>query len=164
MVQPLYAGSFDPPTRGHIDLCERSLELFGSLVIGIGHNPAKQGMFSPDERCEMFREVLGSREGLQIQEFQGLVVDFARDQGCGALIRGLRDIRDFSYEWGMAHSNRRLTQTEGSDGIETLFLIPSLQLSFASSSLIKEIVQNGGDASPWLHPQIEARLRARMQA
>ena len=164
MVHPLYAGSFDPPTRGHIDLCERALALFGSLVIGIGRNPAKQGLFSPDERCEMFREAMGPRKGLEIEQFQGLVVDFARDRGCDALVRGLRDVRDFSYEWDMAHSNRRLAQDAGRAEIETLFLIPGLELSFASSSLIKEIVQNGGDASPWLHPEIEARLRARLQA
>jgi len=164
MVLPLYAGSFDPPTRGHIDLCERALALFGGLVIGLGANREKEGLFSLEERIGMFHEVLGEREELRILPFEGLVVDFAREQGCGMLIRGLRDLRDFSYEWDMAHSNRRLSRTEASEGLETLFLIPGLELSFASSSLIKEIVQNGGDASPWLHPEIEVLLRARLQA
>ncbi len=131
-------------------------------MIGIGHNPSKQGLFSPEERCDLFREVMGEPEGLQISTFQGLVVDFAKDQGCDTLVRGVRDIRDFSYEWDMAHSNRSLSLTSASGGLETLFLIPSIELSFASSSLIKEIVQNGGDASSWLHPGIEARLSARL--
>jgi pantetheine-phosphate adenylyltransferase len=158
MVHAIYPGSFDPVTRGHLDLVSRALPLFDRLVVAVAINRQKTPTFSPEERAAMLAEVLPKDPKLSVTTFHGLVVDFCRQQGIGAILRGVRTVSDFEYEYQMALTNRHL-QPE----IETVFVMPSVEYSFVSSSLIKEIVKNGGDVGHFLPPQVERRLRERLQ-
>ncbi len=157
MVKAIYPGSFDPVTRGHLDLIERALPLFDELTVAVAHNRSKAPMFSAEERVEMLREVLPADRRVQVAAFSGLVVDFCRQRGIGAILRGVRTVSDFEYEYQMALTNRHLQP-----GIETVFVMPSVEYSFVSSSLIKDIVRNGGDTSHFLPAPIEQRLRDRL--
>lgn len=158
MVSALYPGSFDPVTRGHLDLVERALPLFDHLTVAVALNSSKTPTFSAEERVEMLREVLPKDPRLAVTAFGGLVVDFCRAQGIGAVLRGVRTVSDFEYEYLMALTNRHLAP-----GIETVFVMPSVQFSYVSSSLIREIVRHGGDVSSFLPPPIERRLRERLR-
>lgn len=158
MVSALYPGSFDPVTRGHLDLVERALPLFDHLTVAVAVNSTKAPTFSADERVELLREVLPRDERLSVTTFRGLVVDFCRSQGIGAILRGVRTVSDFEYEYQLALTNRHLAP-----GIETVFVMPSVQYSYVSSSLIREIVRNGGDVSSFLPPPVERRLRERLR-
>ncbi len=158
MVSALYPGSFDPVTRGHLDLIERALPLFDHLTVAVASNSSKSSTFTADERVEMLREVLPKNPRLSVTAFRGLVVDFCRAQGIGAVLRGLRTVSDFEYEYQMALTNRHLAP-----GIESVFVMPSVQYSYVSSSLIREIVRNGGDVSSFLPPPVERRLRERLR-
>ncbi|HEX5053820.1 MAG TPA: pantetheine-phosphate adenylyltransferase [Planctomycetota bacterium] len=157
MVSALYPGSFDPVTRGHLDLVERALPLFDHLTVAVAHNSRKSTTFTSDERAEMLREVLPQNPKLSVCTFRGLVVDFCKSQQIGAILRGVRTISDFEYEYQMALTNRHLAP-----GIETVFVMPSVQYSYVSSSLIREIVRNGGDVASFLPPPVERRLRLRL--
>jgi pantetheine-phosphate adenylyltransferase len=157
MVHAIYPGSFDPVTRGHVDLVERALPLFGQLTVAVAMNSSKQSVFTPEERVAMLREVLPQDPRLQVTTFHGLVVDFCAAHGIGAILRGVRTVSDFEYEYQLALTNRHL-----SPGIETVFVMPSLQYSYVSSSLIKEIVRNRGEVQSFLHPTVERRLRERL--
>lgn len=157
MVKAIYPGSFDPVTRGHLDLIERALPLFDELTVAVAQNRSKAPMFSAEERVEMLREVLPRDRRVQVTAFSGLVVDFCRQRGIGAILRGVRTVSDFEYEYQMALTNRHLQP-----GIETVFVMPSVEYSFVSSSLIKDIVRNGGDTSHFLPAPIEQRLRDRL--
>ena len=158
MVSALYPGSFDPVTRGHLDLVERALPLFDHLTVAVAVNSQKAGTFTPDERVAMLREVLPEDTRLSVTSFHGLVVDFCRAQGIGAVLRGVRTVSDFEYEYQMALTNRHLAP-----GIETVFVMPSVQYSYVSSSLIREIVRHGGDASSFVPGPVERALRARLR-
>lgn len=158
MVSALYPGSFDPVTRGHLDLVERALPLFERLTVAVARNSSKAPTFSAEERVEMLREVLPADPRLHVTSFRGLVVDFCREQQIGAILRGVRTVSDFEYEYQMALTNRHLAP-----GIETVFVMPSVQYSYVSSSLIREIVRNGGDVGSFLPSAIEQRLRARLR-
>jgi pantetheine-phosphate adenylyltransferase len=158
MVSALYPGSFDPVTRGHLDLVERALPLFDHLTVAVALNSQKQPTFTADERVELLREVLPQDPRLSVTTFRGLVVDFCKSQGIGAILRGVRTVSDFEYEYQMALTNRHLAP-----GIETVFVMPSVQYSYVSSSLIREIVRNGGDVSSFLPPPVERRLRERLR-
>ena len=158
MVSALYPGSFDPVTRGHLDLVERALPLFDHLTVAVAVNSSKASTFTADERVEMLREVLPDDSRLSVTTFRGLVVDFCRSQGIGAILRGVRTVSDFEYEYQMALTNRHLAP-----GIETVFVMPSVQYSYVSSSLIREIVRNGGDVGSFLPQPVERRLRARLR-
>ncbi|MBL8730129.1 MAG: pantetheine-phosphate adenylyltransferase [Planctomycetes bacterium] len=158
MVSALYPGSFDPVTRGHLDLVERALPLFDHLTVAVALNSNKSPTFSAEERVEMLREVLPQDERLSVTTFRGLVVDFCRAQRIGAILRGVRTVSDFEFEYQMALTNRHLAP-----GIETVFVMPSAQYSYVSSSLIREIVRNGGDVSDFLPPPVERRLRERLR-
>jgi pantetheine-phosphate adenylyltransferase len=158
MVSALYPGSFDPVTRGHLDLVERALPLFDRLTVAVGVNTSKQATFSPEERVAMLRDVLPKDPRVAVTTFRGLVVDFCRAQGIGAILRGVRTVSDFEYEYQMALTNRHLAP-----GIETVFVMPSVQYSYVSSSLIREIVRNGGDVSSFLPPPVERALRDRLR-
>lgn len=158
MVSALYPGSFDPVTRGHLDLVERALPLFDRLTVAVGVNTSKQATFSPEERVAMLRDVLPKDPRVTVTTFSGLVVDFCRAQGIGAILRGVRTVSDFEYEYQMALTNRHLAP-----GIETVFVMPSVQYSYVSSSLIREIVRNGGDVSTFLPPAVERALRERLR-
>lgn len=158
MVFAIYPGSFDPVTRGHLDLVERALPLFDKLTVAVAVNSSKNATFTPDERVAMLREVLPADPRLSVTTFRGLVVDFCRAQGIGAILRGVRTVSDFEYEYQMALTNRHLAP-----GIETVFVMPSVQFSYVSSSLIREIVRNGGDVQSFLPPPVERRLRDRLR-
>jgi pantetheine-phosphate adenylyltransferase len=155
MVRALYPGSFDPVTLGHLDLVERALPLFGSLTVAVAANRTKQPLFSTEERLEMLMAVLPP--GVQVTSFHGLVVDYCEQQGFQVILRGLRTIADFEYEYQMALTNRHLRPA-----VETVFVMPSAGFSYVSSSLIKDVVRFGGDVSAFLPPLVEERLRARL--
>jgi pantetheine-phosphate adenylyltransferase len=158
MVFAIYPGSFDPVTRGHLDLVERALPLFDKLTVAVAVNSSKNATFTPEERVAMLREVLPADPRLSVTTFRGLVVDFCRAQGIGAILRGVRTVSDFEYEYQMALTNRHLAP-----GIESVFVMPSVQYSYVSSSLIREIVRNGGDVSSFLPPLVERALRERLR-
>lgn len=159
MVTAIYPGSFDPVTRGHVNLVERALPLFDRLTVAVATNSTKTPLFSPADRVAMLREVLPPDPRLSVTTFTGLVVDFCAQQGVGAILRGVRTVSDFEFEYSMALTNRHLNPR-----VETVFVMPSAEFSYVSSSLIKEIVRNGGDVTSFLHPQVEQRLRQRLQA
>ena len=158
MVFALYPGSFDPVTCGHLDLVERALPLFDRLTVAVAVNSQKHATFSADERVAMLREVLPKDPRVSVTAFRGLVVDFCRAQAIGAILRGVRTVSDFEYEYQMALTNRHLAPT-----IETVFVMPSVQYSYVSSSLIREIVRNGGDVSSFLPSSVERQLRERLR-
>jgi pantetheine-phosphate adenylyltransferase len=158
MVSALYPGSFDPVTCGHLDLVERALPLFDHLTVAVATNSNKAPTFTAEERVAMLREVLPKDRRVSVTSFRGLVVDFCRAQGIGAILRGVRTVSDFEYEYQMALTNRHLA-----GAIETVFVMPSVQYSYVSSSLIREIVRNGGDVSSFLPPPVERALRDRLR-
>ncbi len=158
MVSAIYPGSFDPVTRGHLDLVERALPLFDHLTVAVAVNRQKAPTFTPEERAEMLREGLPTDARLSVTTFHGLVVDFCRERGISAILRGVRTVTDFEYEYQLALTNRHLCP-----GIETVFVMPSAEYSFVSSSLIKDIVRNGGDVGHFLTPRVEQSLRDRLR-
>ena len=155
----IYAGSFDPITRGHEDLVLRSLEFVDRLIVAVATNSAKQPLFSIDERVELIRAAIGPEERIEVKAFNGLLVDFAAREGANLLIRGLRAVSDFEYEYQMALMNRHL-----SPRLETVFMIPSLDTTYISASLVREIARYGGDVSSLVHPRIATALRARLSS
>lgn len=157
MVRALYPGSFDPVTRGHIDLVDRASHLFDSVTVAVAMNSSKNCAFSVDERMAMLREVLPAE--VQVLSFDGLVVQFCRQQGFAVILRGLRSVADFEYEYQMALTNRHLVSD-----VETVFVMPSAEYAFTSSTLIKDVLRNGGDVSSFLPESIEEKLRKRLQS
>jgi len=158
MVSALYPGSFDPVTCGHLDLVERALALFDGVTVAVAENITKQPVFSLEERMALLREVLPNDPRVRITSFRGLVVDFCRRHGFRVVLRGLRTVSDFEYEYQMALTNRHLNQD-----VETVFVMPSARYSYVSSSLIKDIVRHGGDVGAFLVPVVEERLRRRLE-
>ena len=155
-VRAIYPGSFDPLTNGHLDLIERSLRLFDELVVAVVTNPAKKGLFTDGERVEMIREATRHLREIEIVVFDGLLVDLTARVGARAIIRGLRAVSDFEYEFQMALMNRRL---EGD--VETVFMMPSEAYSYVSSRLVKEVARLGGDVTGLVPPEVVRRLSAR---
>ncbi len=153
----IYAGSFDPITRGHADLITRSLEFVDRLVVAVATNVAKQPLFTMAERVDFIRAAVGEEPRVEVREFRGLLVDFARDVGATLVIRGLRAVSDFEYEYQMALMNRHL-----SPALETVFLVPSLETTYISSSLVREVARFGGDVSGLVHPAVQAALREKL--
>jgi len=158
MVNAIYPGSFDPVTHGHLDLVRRALPLFDHLTVAVAINRQKTSTFTPDERVAMLQGVLPADPRLSVTTFRGLVVDFCEREGITAILRGVRTVSDFEYEYQMALTNRHLKAR-----IETVFVMPSVEFSFVSSSLIKEIVKNGGSVGHFVPPEVEQRLRDRLQ-
>ncbi len=156
-VTALYPGTFDPPTNGHIDLIQRGSKLFEHLIVAILNNPGKDPLFSVEERTEMLRESTAELANVSVATFDGLMVDFARQTGAQAVLRGIRAISDYEYEFQMALMNRRLAPE-----IETVFLQPAGRYSFVSSRMLKEVFSFGGDVSGLVPPNVLKRLRARM--
>jgi pantetheine-phosphate adenylyltransferase len=158
-VSALYPGTFDPPTNGHIDLIQRGAKLFDHLTVAILNNPVKDPLFTVEERVEMLKEATVGLTNVSVATFDGLMVDFARQQGASAVLRGIRAISDYEYEFQMALMNRRLAPE-----IETVFLQPAGRYSFVSSRMLKEVFAFGGDVSGLVPPNVLKRLRARMGA
>ena len=150
----LYAGSFDPITNGHADLIRRSLSFVDRLVVGVAVNVAKQPLFSAEERMALIRSAVEDDPRVEVRAFRGLVVDFAKEIGVSVVLRGLRAVADFEYEYQMALMNRHL-----SPGLETMFMVPSVQVSYVSSSLVREVARFGGDIDALVHPAVARALR-----
>jgi len=150
----MYPGTFDPITRGHEDLVRRCVRLFDSVVVAIASNPKKAPLFTLEERVALAKEVLIDLPEVSIMGYTGLTVEFARTHGFKAIIRGLRAVSDFEYEFQLATMNRHLI-----DGVETVFLTPSEHHTFISSSLVREIAEFGGDVSAFVHPVVAERLK-----
>ncbi len=153
----IYAGSFDPITRGHEDLIRRSLTFVDRLIVAVATNLSKQPLFSIEERMAFIRDSLTDERRVEVQAFDGLLVEFARSVRATVSIRGLRAVGDFEYEFQMALMNRHLH-----DGMETLFMVPSPELGFISSSLVREVARFGGSIHGLVHPLVEERVRARL--
>lgn len=154
----IYAGSFDPVTRGHEDLIQRSLEFVDRLVVAVATNISKQSLFTVEERVGFIRLACGEDPRVEVRQFHGLLVDFAREVGASMLIRGLRAVSDFEYEFQMALMNRHL-----SPRLETVFMVPSLETTYISSSIVREVARFGGDVSGLVHPAVAEALRSRFQ-
>jgi pantetheine-phosphate adenylyltransferase len=149
----IYPGTFDPITNGHLDLVERSLRFFDRLIIAVADNPDKKPLFSVEERLPMIEEAVKGCEGVTVESFSGLLVDYARSRGVRAVIRGLRAVSDFEHELQMALMNRKLDQ-----GLETVFLMPSLRYIFLSSTIVKEAASYGGSVEGLVPEIVEKSL------
>jgi pantetheine-phosphate adenylyltransferase len=150
----IYPGSFDPITNGHLDLIQRGLKIFDEIIVAIAVNPVKQPLFTIEERVELIREVLKDQPRVRIDHFTGLLVHFVRRQSTNVILRGLRAVSDFDYEFQLALMNRRLAPE-----IETVFLMTSLKWVFLSSSILKEAVSLGGIVEDIVPPLVFQRLR-----
>jgi pantetheine-phosphate adenylyltransferase len=157
-VKAIYPGTFDPPTNGHLDLIARGSKLFDELTVAILNNPVKNPLFTVDERVEMLKESTRQLGNVSVATFEGLMVDFARKHGVTAVLRGIRAITDYEYEFQMALMNRRLAPE-----IETVFLQPAGRYSFVSSRLVKEVVSFGGKVDGLVPPNVAKRLVGRMR-
>ncbi len=153
----LFPASFDPVTNGHLDLIERGMAVFDELVVAVAHNVTKAGTFTVEERVEMLEAVVGNRPGIRVTNFDGLLVDYARRIGACAVIRGLRAVSDFEYEFEMALMNRHLYPE-----VETLFMMTSQQFFYVSSSRLKELVRFGTNVEEFVPPVVAARLKERV--
>jgi pantetheine-phosphate adenylyltransferase len=153
LATALCPGSFDPVTLGHLDIIERTARHFDDVIVAVIRNPQKtQSLFPLDERQEMLREAIEHLPNVRIEVFKGLLVDFAREQGANAIVKGLRAVSDFDYELQMAQMNQRLS------GIDTFFISTSPQYSFLSSSLVREVARFGGDVSSMVPKHVAVRL------
>lgn len=158
MITALYPGTFDPITNGHSDIVARAELLFDKVVVAVAANPGKRPAFTLDERVEMARQVLAGHELVEVIEFNSLLVNFARECGASVILRGLRAVSDFEYEFQLAGMNRRLAPD-----IETVFLTPSEQFAYISSSLVREVALLGGDVSDFVHPVVVSALAGRIR-
>lgn len=158
-VIAIYPGSFDPLTNGHLDLVERGTKIADKLVVAILNNESKHPLFSIHERVEMARAVLRDHADVEVDHFDGLLVDYASKRGASLIIRGIRAVSDYEYELQMALMNRRLRPD-----VETVFLMPREDHSFLSSRMIKEVMRLGGDVSGLVPPLVHERLRERFHA
>jgi len=153
----IYPGSFDPITYGHIDLIKRATYFFEKVIVAVARNRHKKPLFSIEERLDMVQQTVAGIDKVEVDTFDGLVVEYARRRNVKVLIRGIRMISDFEYEFRMALTNRRLAQD-----VETVFLMPSEQYSFISSSLMKEAVSQGADMSSFIPSYVEKRLKEKV--
>jgi pantetheine-phosphate adenylyltransferase len=155
----VYPGTFDPITNGHIDLVSRAAPLFDRLIVGIAESVSKGTSFELDDRISLARLALAGLPNVEVRGFASLLADFVRETGAGVILRGLRAVSDFEYEFQLASMNRHLIPQA-----ETLFLTPAEQYSFISSSLVREIARLGGDVSGFVHPAVQQALRQRWRA
>ena len=153
----VYPGSFDPITRGHEDLVRRASALFDEVIVGVAESPTKRPFFTLDERVDMARQALAEIPGVKVVGFSNLLMQFLAQQQATMVLRGLRAVSDFEFEFQLAGMNRKLNPE-----VETLFLTPSEQYMFVSASLVREIARLGGDVSEFVHPLINLRLNAKM--
>jgi pantetheine-phosphate adenylyltransferase len=156
-VIAIYPGTFDPPTNGHLDLIQRGAKIFDELVVAILRNSEKVPLFSVDERLEMLRDCTQGWKNVRVESFGGLLVDFARNSGAQAVLRGIRAVSDYEYELQMAWMNRKLDPS-----LETVFMMPAGAYSYLSSRLVREIASLGGALEDFVPASVESRLRARL--
>jgi pantetheine-phosphate adenylyltransferase len=159
MIKAVYPGTFDPLTRGHEDLVRRASRLFDTLILGVADSRAKRTFFSLQERTDIAREVLSDVKNLTVVGFSGLLTDFVHKQGARVVLRGLRAVSDFEYEFQLAGMNRALNPE-----FETVFLTPGEQHMFISATLVREIATLGGDVSKFVHPSVREKLAAKAKA
>lgn len=160
MAQPvtaIYPGTFDPITHGHTDLIHRAAQLFSRVVVAVAANPGKSPAFAAEERVELARAAVAGLANVEVKSFANLLVEFARQEGARVIVRGLRAVSDFEYEFQLAGMNRKLDPR-----LETLFMMPAEPYAFLSSSVIREIAALGGNVSEFVHPQVEAALMQRL--
>lgn len=155
-VRAIFPGSFDPITNGHLDVIQRGVKIVDELVVAVGDNPQKEYLFTGEERTDMIRDLLRDMTEVKVERFSGLMVDFARRQGCQVILRGLRNLTDVQYEFQLALTNRAV------GGLETVFIMTSEQYGFTTSTLIREVGRYGGDISRLIPPDIYARLKKRL--
>lgn len=153
----IYPGSFDPVTNGHLDLIERGTKIFARLIVAVLRNTEKQPLFAVSERVEMLREVTRAFPSVEVDVFDGLLVDYARRRGAGVILRGIRAVSDYEYELQMALMNRKLEPQ-----LETVFMMPALSYSYLSARLVREIAQLGGPLKGMVPEAVEQRLRAKV--
>lgn len=153
MKRAIYPGTFDPVTYGHIDLIERALCIFDEVIVAVAQNPEKKPLFTMEERLGLLRKVLGRKRGVYLDSFDGLLVDYVRRKKSRVIIRGLRALSDFEFEFQMALSNRKLAPS-----IETIFLMPHESYAYLSSRLIKEIAAMGGEVKAFVPPLVARAL------
>ncbi len=158
MSTALYPGSFDPVTFGHLNIVERSLMAFDEVVVGVAHNVRKQPLFTPEERVEMLREALGDEPRVRVVSFRGLLIDYAVKCGANVILRGLRAVSDFEYEFQMAHMNRRLQPT-----VDTVFMMTGEEHFYVSSNLVREVARFGGDVSAFVPAHVEKQLKGKFK-
>ncbi len=154
MTIAVYPGTFDPVTNGHADLIARAVRLFDKVIVAVAANPGKQPAFDLGERVELLKRVSAGIPRVEVRDFDCLLVDFVHREGADVILRGLRAVSDFEYEFQLAGMNRRLAPD-----VETAFLTPAEQFAFISSGLVREIASLGGDVSEFVHPEVEAALR-----
>ncbi|HAH21983.1 MAG: pantetheine-phosphate adenylyltransferase [Omnitrophica WOR_2 bacterium GWF2_43_52] len=154
----MYPGSFDPVTYGHIDIIQRASRIFETVVVGVASNSQKKPLFSVKERVEMLKKATADMDTVVVEAFDGLVVDYARKHSIGVIIRGLRMVSDFEYEFQLALTNRKL-----SHDVETIFLMPSEQYSYISSKLLKEAALLGADVSDFMPKDVQKKLKERLK-
>ncbi len=153
-VGAMYPGTFDPITNGHHELVRRAARLFDRVVVAVAASPHKQPLLTLDERTSLAREVLADIDNVSVDSYEGLTVDYARQHGLGTVIRGLRAVADFEYEFQLSSMNRHLRPD-----VETIFLCPEAQYTFISASLVREVAALGGDISAFVHPAVQRRLK-----
>lgn len=154
MAMAIYPGSFDPITNGHLDILDRSLALFRQVTIIVAGSSLKNPVFTPEERVALIREVVADRKNVKVDRWDGLIMDYARENKVSAVIRGLRAASDFEYEFMMASMNKNLNSE-----VETIFMMTSQNLFFVSSSMVKELFQYGGDISPYVPSLVQERMK-----
>lgn len=159
MIGAVYPGTFDPLTRGHEDLVRRASVIFGSVIVGVADSRAKKPFFTLTERVDIAREVLKDLENVKVVGFSGLLINFIHEHHARVIMRGLRAVSDFEYEFQLAGMNRNLYPD-----VETVFLTPSEQHMFISATLVREIATLGGDVSKFVHPLVRDKLREKVKA
>lgn len=158
MRTAIYPGSFDPVTNGHLDVMQRAAKLFDHIIVAVAHNETKKALFTLEERCVMVRAATSHIPNVEVDTFDGLLVNYVESRSAGAIIRGLRAISDFEFEFQLALMNRKLNER-----IETIFMMPRDTYTFLSSRIVKEIARLGGDISSFVPPHVETALHQRLK-
>jgi pantetheine-phosphate adenylyltransferase len=154
----IYPGTFDPITNGHLDILERALKLFDKVIVTVARNSAKSPLFSEEERLELIRSAVASFAGVEVDAFDGLLVEYARKRNASAVVRGLRAISDFEYELQMALMNRKLNES-----LVTVFLMPNERYTYLNSSIVREIAQLGGNINGFVPPNVQRALERKFK-
>ncbi|MDP2173842.1 MAG: pantetheine-phosphate adenylyltransferase [Candidatus Cloacimonadaceae bacterium] len=158
MRKAIYPGTFDPITLGHLDILEKTTKLFDEVILAVADYTGKQNLFSLEERFELCKQATSNLSNVSVTTFKGLVVDYAKAQGCGVMIRGMRAVSDFEYELSLALTNKKLNPT-----IETIFLVPSLKYMYLSSSMIRQLAELGASLDDFVPPAVSTALIGKLR-